>query len=336
MRLDGFLADLLYRHDCVVVPGFGGLVANYRSARLDRHSHFISPPAKHIGFNRNLTANDGLLAHHVAAVLQLGYPRAMELVNAEVESYRRTLASGQRVVWEKIGFLYYDHTGNLQFIPDEQENFLPAAFGLQGIQLKPIAIAATPVIDHPATTRRYGWVAAAVAVPLLAAGIFFFTRNGPGEQLSLNPFRHEIPTGYAVRETAEKFENEWPADDAPLENLLTNKPSVVYSFLEAKESENGIEVFKQTAPAVTTATKPVVAPVKSQKKFTLIAGAFAVPENAKKFISQLAARGIEAFDAGERRGLKLVGVGSYDTHEEARQAQRNLQSGDGMKVWIRK
>ena len=35
MRLDLFLAELLYDHDCVIVPGFGGLVANYRPAKLN-------------------------------------------------------------------------------------------------------------------------------------------------------------------------------------------------------------------------------------------------------------------------------------------------------------
>lgn len=336
MRLDGFLSDLLYRHDCVVVPGFGGLVANYRAARLDRHSHFISPPAKHIGFNRNLTANDGLLAHHIAAVLGISYADALQRVGDEVAQYSRKLTSGQRIVWEKIGFLYFDHTGNLQFIPDEQENFLPASFGLQGIQLKPIQQHTATIIQHPGSPRKALKiaVAAAIALPLLASGVFLFTRQGTGHQLSLNPFRRAVTAEYDLRRGVVLPDTPAFETGPELEALLKSKNTLHYSFTEGRESEDGIEVIKHIAPAVSTGTTHNK--TRSGGNFTLIAGAFAVPENALRYIDQLTAQGIEAFDAGMQRGLRLVGVGSYASRREAIAAQRNLMQADGMKVWIRK
>ncbi len=336
MRLDAFLADLLYRHDCVVVPGFGGLVANYRPSRLDRHSHFITPPAKHIGFNRNLQANDGLLSHHIASVLGITYAQALDRIREEVTGYQRKLATGQRIVWEKIGFLYFDHTGNLQFIPDEQENFLPSSFGLQGIQLKPVQQRNATLIQHPGSQRKplKMAVAAAIALPLLAAGVFLFTRQGTGHQLSLNPFRRAVTAEYSLRPGVVLPDTPAFETGPELEDLLRTKNTLHYSFTEGRESEDGIEVIKHSAPAVSTGTtlnKP-----DRRGNYTLVAGAFAVPENALRYIDQLSAKGIEAFDAGMQRGLRLVGVGSYATRSEAIAAQRNIQQADGVKVWIRK
>ena len=45
---------LLYKHDCVIIPGFGGFVCNMEHARIDQVTHVIIPPGKHIIFNPNL------------------------------------------------------------------------------------------------------------------------------------------------------------------------------------------------------------------------------------------------------------------------------------------
>jgi hypothetical protein len=48
------ISELLYFHDCVIVPGFGGLVANHITAVYDEEKNMFSPPAKEIVFNTNL------------------------------------------------------------------------------------------------------------------------------------------------------------------------------------------------------------------------------------------------------------------------------------------
>ena len=39
MRIDEHISGLLYDHDCVIVPDFGGFVGNMRPARLDGTRH---------------------------------------------------------------------------------------------------------------------------------------------------------------------------------------------------------------------------------------------------------------------------------------------------------
>jgi hypothetical protein len=136
MRLEPVICDLLYDHDCVVLPEFGGLVANYRSARLNRRTHVIQPPSKHIGFNRHLKDNDGLLVQHTAKLFNLSFQDASEKIRHQIASYQQTLNQSGRLVLEHIGVFFRDTSGQLQFIPDEEENFLTSSYGLRPVQLR--------------------------------------------------------------------------------------------------------------------------------------------------------------------------------------------------------
>ncbi len=66
MKIDQHISDLLYCYDCVIIPDFGGFVANYRSAEIDKKRNILYPPSKGIIFNKNLVHNDGLLANKIA------------------------------------------------------------------------------------------------------------------------------------------------------------------------------------------------------------------------------------------------------------------------------
>ena len=71
-----YISDLLFLHDCVIIPDFGGFICNYKSAYIDENSGIICPPTKDILFNRNLIHNDGLLVNWIAAKENISYDRA--------------------------------------------------------------------------------------------------------------------------------------------------------------------------------------------------------------------------------------------------------------------
>ena len=64
--IEYYISELLFLHDCVIIPNFGGFVSNKQSAKLNRVNGVLSPPTKQILFNKNLTTNDGLLISHIA------------------------------------------------------------------------------------------------------------------------------------------------------------------------------------------------------------------------------------------------------------------------------
>ena len=67
MIIANYISDLLYRYDCVIVPDFGGFVANRIGAQVNNFTHTFSPPTKQITFNGLLKHNDGLLANYIAS-----------------------------------------------------------------------------------------------------------------------------------------------------------------------------------------------------------------------------------------------------------------------------
>ncbi len=66
MDITAFIRELLFGHDCVIVPGFGGFIGNYTPARIDKSTSTFYPPVKQISFNRNLNHNDGLLVGRIS------------------------------------------------------------------------------------------------------------------------------------------------------------------------------------------------------------------------------------------------------------------------------
>ena len=41
MDITKYISDLLYRYDCVIIPGFGGFITNKIGAKLDEKKHRI-------------------------------------------------------------------------------------------------------------------------------------------------------------------------------------------------------------------------------------------------------------------------------------------------------
>lgn len=351
MRLEVFISELLYHHDCVVLPGFGGLVANYKSAALNSHSHIVSPPAKQVGFNRHLKNNDGLLVSHIASKLGLDYKQALHLLEAEIESYKTILNGEGRISLKNIGLFYNDKSGSLQFMPDDQENFLLASFGLKSVQLKPVQQQTTPIAENIVEaapiihTTHYGWkVAAAIAVPLMIGASFLVSNKLKHSDdfsfASLNPFSQKKITSEYLPRIEENADSKvvtitpevtaWPDS--------TTKGIVNYDFLNDRQEEKGIRVRVEE--------KPIQAKIQTNQSsgnktanshgYAVIGGAFSIKENAAKFLESLKNQGFDARFAGTKDGLQLVAYGVYDTKSEAENALRNVRVNDNRNAWIRR
>jgi len=124
------IGELLYEHECVVIPGFGGFIANDRSATVSRITHQFSPPFRKIMFNIHLSANDGLLINHIANVELVPYVEAKQIVDEFTKHYREELKKGNKIVFDKIGVLFKNTEGHIVFEQHEQVNYNSDAFGL--------------------------------------------------------------------------------------------------------------------------------------------------------------------------------------------------------------
>ena len=90
-QFDTILFDLLVKHDCVIIPDFGGFVSKRVSSKIDFDKGIIMPPSKHLLFNRHLTNNDGLLLSAYAERHGVSYIDAEHRLTSLIKKFQKDL-----------------------------------------------------------------------------------------------------------------------------------------------------------------------------------------------------------------------------------------------------
>jgi hypothetical protein len=141
MNLADHLRPLLRDHDCVIIPDFGGLVAEYTPARVQPGGrHVLSPPTRQVAFNQALTRNDGLLVDALRQHLGLPAAEAREALRQAVATLHRDLQTQQRTELPGIGVFRQLAGRGLQFEYTGTDNLFTAAFGLPELTVHPVSV----------------------------------------------------------------------------------------------------------------------------------------------------------------------------------------------------
>lgn len=345
MGIERDLHDLLYAHDCVIVPQWGGFLTHYRSARLDEARKLAHPPGKDLSFNRHLVRNDGLLADHLAKREGIGFDAAAARIDAEVAEWRGSLDRNGRLEVERIGIFFRDAEHNLQFDPDKRTNFLKDAFGLRPLAAVPMsrvkpAPVVVPIIQpvaQPATEERrrpMWWAAAAIAAAVFGGAAIWAYQMGSGNDAQwsgLTLFQPTPTATYAPPAEASLL----PVITAPVFELpegegvrtipLTEKDSVVLT----------VDLGGTTHVAIADTTSVVVRPTADPAaRYHVVGGCFAQPENAEKMLRDLMAKGYAARRLPIRGRLHPVVFGSYATRSEALAALGAIRGKDDGAAWL--
>lgn len=127
---ENIIGDLLLRHNCVIIPSFGGFVAKPVSARIDYTKGLITPPGKSLLFNKQLVNNDGLLISELALRSSESYASAERVVDSVVAGWNADLKNGKRIEIERVGILFRDEENNICFEQDRFFNLLLESYGL--------------------------------------------------------------------------------------------------------------------------------------------------------------------------------------------------------------
>jgi len=130
ITIEEIIGNLLLRHNCVVIPSFGGFVAKQISAQIDYNSGLMLPPRKSLLFNRQLMNNDGLLVSELAAQLKCSYNEAESIVTGKRQDWQDALKRGERVTIDKVGYLFFDQEKNICYEQDRFFNLLLSSYGL--------------------------------------------------------------------------------------------------------------------------------------------------------------------------------------------------------------
>ena len=334
MKMETYISDLLYRHDCVIIPGLGGLITNYRSAQIHSVSHTFRSPSKSIRFNSNLKEDDGLLANYVSSCESISFASAQSKIERFVFSIHNDLEHKKEAILPKIGVLSVDLNGILSFEPNLKVNYLLDAFGLQAIQSPAIHRKSTGIDiskqiyrgpnNIPTQKTSFNWKVAAVLIPLIGLSTYVsFLQEAFVDKYAnyayLNPFKEKpasvyVPRTFQVKE--KKIEIK--------ETKISKTPTIVAETVKSNTEIKTKKTILTTSVKTTLVSKP----------FHLIAGCFSSKLNAFNLVDRLKTDGFEASVIGQNdNGLFRVAFQSFNSRELAVTEMKKLKA-SGKSVWL--
>lgn len=311
MMIEKHISALLYRYQCVTVPGFGAFLTDIRSAHLDAGTHTFYPPKKLVSFNANVKNNDGLLANHIAVQEKISYTDAVAHINTAVNNWLAKLNNLDVISLKNLGEFGLNTEGSLVFTPDVPVNYLTEAFGLSSLVSpavkREVYIAEVealeekaPITFTPQRRRSYSYLKyAAVFAVLLGAGAFGLK--------TYNDQRAEQQTLAVQNAVQEKVQQRIQQATFFIDNPL---------------------------PAVTV-TLPLKVAEAVKTPYHVVAGAYQSDANANKAVRILKSQGFDAQRLGVNKyKLFLVGYGSYATYAEAQQKMHELHKTRDKDAWL--
>ncbi len=306
MQLTTYIADLLYRYECVIIPGFGAFLTRHKSAHIDEVSNTFHPPSKVVSFNKQLQANDGLFANYVASVEKCSYETALQRIRNFTAQVSKDLSEGKTISFKNIGEFSLNDEKSLQFEPQNHQNYSTTAFGLSSVVSPKISrevykeevaaleekapIRFTPESREAKPYLKYAAIAV-IAISAIGFGSLKFYEN------QVQQFN------YAEREKANSL----------VENQIQEATFVI---------ENPLPVLSLHVP-------------KHVGKFHIVAGAYRMEENAEKKVSQLREKGYSPLKMGVNRyGLHQVLYASFDDRLEAHRKLLEIQRSENADAWL--
>jgi cell division septation protein DedD len=138
MNVAQYIKELLYTHECVIVPDLGGFLAQYKGADLNTETNIITPPCRQVSYNARLVNNDGLLCNYIANATSATYSQAQSALQHWVRTAKALLLQKDTIHISGVGTLQQDELGAITFNPDST-NFLIESYGMQAIHALPVA-----------------------------------------------------------------------------------------------------------------------------------------------------------------------------------------------------
>ncbi len=325
MQIDvgSYIAELLYEHDSMIIPGLGGFVTRYKSAEIDQVQGKIHPPSRDLNFNNHLLVNDGILINYVVEKHELTYAEAEKAVADYVSQVKAAIDRREIVVFPQVGRLYKDYEQKLQFLPDNT-NFNTGSFGLPTVEFHPVgqvATAAASERERPPSARRpappppslsatiadwfqrYLPIIGALSVMVIALGLYFILRKDEVPAPPAQPqAEQEEAIPHSRLNTRPSREGESVRDD----------PEDIADMEEDRMDPSGFDTEGSTL-------------LPGQKSAIIAVGLFGDQSNVNRLIEQIYKAGYEPY-TDQMRGLTRVGVElAYENRSQVEDALRDVR-----------
>lgn len=317
------LAELLFRHPSVTIPGFGTFLRSYQEAQIQSVHRQALPPSAQVHFDEGQQADDGLLQDELCQQHGMEAEAARAHIRAFAEATKAALARRESVLIPRMGRLFLDFEQRCRFSPENLENLNIDAYGLPPVSLPaPLARKKTPApepnkMPESAPVAKesslQAWLQSSMpwvlllSLAILAITVHFVTRE-PGYKLF--SFQDQIKETPPERTNTRPMLAE-PDEDAEQENLPPEFPD--------EEEELDTE-----APTMAPGTKMGI----------IIIGSFKDEDNAKKLIQDLFRDGYEAY-SDQKGNATRVGIQfGYSERSELQRYLREIRDKYNSKAWV--
>ena len=309
MKIELYIAQLLYRYQCVTIPGFGAFLTEIQSAKLNESTNSFSPPKKMIAFNANLKNNDGLLANHIALAEKTSYEYAVSKIQYEVFNWKKAFEENELISIKNVGDLRLNADKNIVFTPYDQTNYLTSSFGLapfvSPLVKREIFEKEVEAIEEKATITMVPETR--TANPYLKYAAIFVLGLGLAGSVGYPMYQNQIASETILVETA-------------VQKQVQNKIQQATFFIESP------------VPAVTLTLK---SDKEMKMPYHIMAGVYREEKNANKTLRILTRLGYDAKRiAPNRNGYFPVLYGSYATFAEAEKAKKEINEKHNPEAWI--
>jgi hypothetical protein len=338
------LCQLILRHNCVVLPNFGGFVSKTISAQIDVEKGILQAPYKQLLFNRNLINDDGLVVAEYARLNGLYYQEGVSQLTDFTSKLNADLAHGKQVSIPKLGIFSKDADGVVRFEQDRHFNLLLSSYGLSNVTFVPNQVQEeAPIIQlnsisseeitQKNPTKFWKYAAAACLLPFAFYSFWIpmktdVLHSGLISYKDFNPLRGNITVRYAEKQLA-PFEKPIVNDASIDKQLGATLPGEIglYQYDESTVFAVEIPVIEAIEPKQTVLEQVMV-----KANFEYIVGCFSDERNANNFVQKLQADGFAAhiLPGGT---LIRVSAGSAVNQSEIQAIQSSLNS-KGIEGWI--
>lgn len=349
---------LLLEHDCVIVPGLGGFIANHADARYsEEDEHLFLPPYRTIGFNQQLQVNDGLLVQSYMTAYDTSYPFANLQMEKDLENMMYELEMKGEYVLENIGVLKKGLNQNITFISPETGALTPALYGLYSYDIKSLksvikereieanlqAASAMQLATNNHTDNSKAkktkqkdvvirlnrhWLDFGISVA--AAVLLFFCFSYPAMK-NINTETDTVVAAFPAIGDATITTKSLPSKVQPTKPArpVTAQPVASDKGNESKIVQNETPATESASMVKTTETEHQTANVKEvqtdEHKFAIVLASYISQKNAEKFINTLSEEGYKEGRYVKNGKTSRILYSNYVSEEAAQNALKELR-----------
>ena len=365
MNIEKHICDLLFHYECVIVPGFGGIITGHCPAMLQNEKHLFFPPSKFLAFNKNLNKQDGLLANYFSEKEKISYIEAVSQIDQFARLLNNKLDKGEKVHLANIGIFSTDKEKNILFSPEEQINYLTDSFGLSNFYSSPIkrekeilftSKRSDGVVRRLLPTRVKTYHLAFAASVLLFASVWLpintQTEAPHFDYSSLNTFSQiQKP----INKAEALFSEYNPFAENQNQGLSKKLPIHLVAVADIDKSIGTADIKTENKPLremleapaeiekaekiIETKIEETIITPNTKKQFYIIAGVFGKKENAEKMLRILHADGFTnalIVDKNKKGYYRVAFDEAYSEKDAAENSLREIKAGHKKSAWILK